>query len=54
MEVFPYNLLFHLPLARSIYLHAAAYQSSDCKHRMLIIILSAYNRTPINNLVAAY
>ena len=31
-----------------------AYRSSDCKRRMLIITLSAYNRTPMNNLVAMY
>ena len=41
-------------IARLIYLHAAAYRSSDCKRRMLIITLSAINLTPINNLVAAY
>ena len=41
-------------IARPIYLHAAAYRSSDCKRRMLIITLSAYNRTPINDLVAGY
>ena len=41
-------------IARPIYLHTAAYRSSDCKCQMLIITLSAYNRTPINDLVAAY
>ena len=41
-------------IARPIYLHAAAYRSADCKRQMLIITLSAYNRTPINDLVAAY
>ena len=41
-------------IARPIYLHAAAYRSSDCRRWMLIITLSTYNRTPINNLVAGY
>ena len=41
-------------IARPIYLHAAAYRFSDCKRRMLIITLSAYNQTPINDLVAVY
>ena len=41
-------------IARPIYLHAAAYRSSDFRRRMLIITLSAYNQTPINDLVAAY
>ena len=47
-------MYFKSSLARPIYLHAASYRSSDCKRRMLIITLSAYNRTPINDLVAAY
>ena len=38
-------------IARPIYLHAAIYRSSDCKRRMLIITLNAYNQTPINDLV---
>ena len=55
-SVFPYSLLFRISssIARPIYLYAAAYRSSDCKRRMLIITLSAYNQTPINDLVAAY
>ena len=41
-------------IARPIYLRTTAYRSSDCKWRMSIIALSAYNRTPSDDLIATY
>ena len=51
IQSFP-SLVFHSQtnlFARSYFIDLL-----NCKRRMLIITLSAYNRTPINDLVAAY